>query len=426
MRNVARVAQPAARRISVRSTHRSSLVLREEDMIRAAYVHLPFCRSKCFYCDFPISVLGTSEGNEKGDARMKRYVDAICEEIRSTPRQGDVPLKTVFFGGGTPSLVCPSMLKRILEALKDTFGVEDEAELSMEADPGTFNLERLMAFQSEGITRFSVGVQAFDEEMLRKCGRSHGIEDVYRAMEDIKAACPKSWSLDLISGLPGQTMPLWMHNVAETIRFQPDHVSIYDLQIEKGTAFGKWYTTGSAPLPSDSGTAIFYSHASRELQQAGYEHYEISNYARKGHRCKHNMVYWKNKEFYGFGLGATSHIRGARQERPKKMKDYYDWVAGYVAAGGRIQVAPSSKEENFLDDIMLGMRLSDGIDLSRLSATYGDQLSKSLEHGLRKNAELGLVSIEEDRGTLIRARLTDPDGFLFSNNVIAELFETIN
>jgi oxygen-independent coproporphyrinogen-3 oxidase len=199
---------------------------------RSAYVHLPFCKKKCLYCDFPVIAVGSRPGDERVQESMTAYVDALCREVAATRRLNDAaaPLQTLFFGGGTPSLIPPALLERIISAVDRAFGLASDAEVSIEADPGTFTADQLRTYCTLGVTRVSVGVQAFDEELLRVCGRAHGLADAYRAIEAVHAAGMPSWSLDLMSGLPGLTEDGWQRSLAAAVDAAPPHISVYDLQ----------------------------------------------------------------------------------------------------------------------------------------------------------------------------------------------------
>lgn len=207
----------------------------------SAYIHLPFCRKRCHYCDFPIVALGSSlNQSHDDDPRIVDYIDLICREIKATRLDFDQcpPLETVFFGGGTPSLVPPRLVSLVLDTLKLKFGVCLDAEISMEMDPGTFTADKLRDFMGLGVNRVSLGVQAFQEELLKACGRAHGLKEVYEAIEFVESCRVGNWSMDLISSLPNQTSQMWSESLQLTIDAKPTHVSVYDLQVEKDTKFG--------------------------------------------------------------------------------------------------------------------------------------------------------------------------------------------
>ncbi|CAH1415837.1 unnamed protein product [Lactuca virosa] len=236
------------------------------------------------------------------------------------------PLETVFFGGGTPLLVPPRLVAKVLDTLRSKFGLCLDPEISMEMDPGTFDAKKLKELMGLGVNRVCLGVQAFQEELLKACGRAHGVDEVHEAIEIINSCGVMNWSMDLISSLSHQTQEMWEESLKLTVDANPNHVSIYDLQVEKDTKFGSLYILGEFPLPNDIRSAKFYRMASKNLSEANYEHYEVSSYSKSGFECKHNYTYWINKPFYAFGLSFASYINGTRYSRPKKLKDYTDYV----------------------------------------------------------------------------------------------------
>ena len=463
--------------------------------VTSAYVHLPFCRRRCYYCDFAISVVGDGVESDAVRRGMEAYVDRVCREIRDTPLApstaaaagNDWPLRTVFFGGGTPSLVPPDLLRRIVDALRARFGLAPDAEVSMEMDPGTFDRAKLDGYLRSGVTRVSLGAQSFDADVLKLAGRAHTVQDsraacaaVAEALRDAQAredervdaaSKPKdsrklfSWSLDLISGLPGLTRDAWRASLAEAVAFSPDHVSVYDLQIEEGTPFGKWYEPGVGPMPREEDSAAMFRDASRALNAAGFEHYEVSSYARAGARCRHNQVYWNSgrQGWYAFGMAATSHVDAAaeRVARPRKMRDWESWVDAIPPLGADATAGASSKTDAesssktggvaaarasaFVERLMLGLRTRDGLDLDALAAEFGRDVPGEILAVLAEQPEgLAVVStrdVERDAadetfslenrddgvddgvsrlaGAVVR--LTDPEGLMVSTEIISTL-----
>lgn len=416
----------------------------------SAYVHLPFCRKRCHYCDFPIVALGSSASQTNYDPRITNYVQLICREINATRLDFDTkpPLETVFFGGGTPSLVPPRLVSIILDVLRVKFGLRSDAEISMEMDPGTFDAKKLDELMELGLNRVSLGVQAFQDEVLKDCGRAHGVKEVYEAIETVKSCGVENWSMDLISSLPHQTLEMWEQSLQLTIEAQPKHVSVYDLQVEQGTKFGKLYTPGEFPLPSDTQSAEFYKTASRMLSDAGFHHYEISSYCEDGFECKHNYTYWKNKPFYAFGLGSASYINGVRFSRPRNMKEYTNYVqkleiGGEVNENGNDQTDAKDKA---MDIVMLALRTSRGLDLKSFREAFGSTLTTSLCQTYKGYVESGHVLCLDEQRRILSAdeldalmvneekmerglayiRLSDPDGFLLSNELISVAFGVIS
>lgn len=401
----------------------------------SAYVHIPFCRRRCYYCDFPVSIVGDRlQGETSGT--ISQYVKVLCQEIAKAQTLGQ-SLKTVFFGGGTPSLLSVKQLDRILEALDGQFGIGAGAEISMEMDPGTFDLNQLQGYLAAGVNRVSLGVQTFQPELLQVCGRSHTVADIWAAVEMIRQVGVANFSLDLISGLPHQTLKQWQATLDAAVGITPTSISIYDLTIEPGTAFSRYYQPGAKPLPTDEATVQMYRQGRQVLTSAGYEHYEISNYAQPGYQCHHNRVYWENRPYYGFGMGAASYIQGQRFTRPRKTGEYYQWVEQLIAAQGVIDCPQTPPDEVLLETLMLGLRLADGVSLSMLAEQFGEQTLEQIWRCLQPYHRQGWVEIVGVAGEQVamsdaaklpssgQMKLTDPEGFLFSNVVLANLFSCL-
>jgi putative oxygen-independent coproporphyrinogen III oxidase len=373
---------------------------------------------------------------------VQTYVEVLCREIglvepedphplAPSPRKGEGGqehkrdlLQTVFFGGGTPSLLSPAQLGQILVAIDQHIGISSTAEISMEIDPGTFDLAQLKAYAAAGVNRVSMGVQAWQDELLQLCGRSHNVADIERSIDIIRQSAVTNWSLDLISGLPQQTMEMWRESLARSIEVNPSHISVYDLIVEAQTPFAKQYKPDCLPLPSDETTAQMYREAQIALTAVGYRHYEISNYARFADdfaadtdsslmTCRHNQVYWRNDAYYAFGMGAASYIAGTRFTRPRYTQDYFDWVA----AGAVYSTEVVGNVERFLETLMLGLRTAEGLQISRLVDEFGVALWLDARGRLEKYCPHWVVMDSE------HLQLTDPEGFLYSNTVLADLFE---
>ncbi len=370
----------------------------------SAYIHIPFCRRRCYYCDFPISVIGNSASKS---IAVTEYVDRLCQEIitnNTSMEYGEKTptarkLKTIFFGGGTPSLLSAKLISQILQQLSAKFGIREDAEISLEIDPGTFDKVKLQDYLAAGVNRFSLGVQAFQPELLQISGRSHSVEDIFRAIELFKQVGITNFSLDLISGLPQQTIQQWQDSLAQAIEIAPQHISCYDLVLEPVTAFGKQYRSGIKPLPTDEDTAAMYRLGQQMLTDAGYQHYEISNYAKKGYQCSHNRVYWQNDSYYGFGMGAASYVEGKRFTRPRTRREYYAWVE----AGGIIDVPVTSATDYILETLMLGLRLAEGVNISQ----FAPEVKTKIEDCLQPYRDRGWVEFLEIDETEI-LKLNDP------------------
>ncbi len=395
------------------------MILATVHPVSAAYLHIPFCRRRCYYCDFPVYVVGDKRSGENSQM-VQTYVDVICQEITASHNYGQ-SLDTIFFGGGTPSLLTPPQLAKILQTLDRSIGISPSAEISMEIDPGTFTLDQLQAYLAAGVNRISMGVQAWQDPLLQVCGRSHNLADIERSIKLIQQSAIKNWSLDLISGLPDQTMTMWLESLERSIACRPTHISVYDLIVEAQTPFAKQYQPSEFPLPSDTITADMYRTAQQMLTTAGYEHYEISNYAQPGLACRHNQVYWKNQPYYAFGMGAASYLGDTRFTRPRYTQDYFQWVA----AGCRYKPELLDQTERFLDTLMLGLRLASGLEIPALIAEFGLELWQTAWSKIRRYVPNWLI-IDQPKTDLPlagRLRLRDPDGFLYSNVVLSALFE---
>ncbi|MBJ7898549.1 MAG: coproporphyrinogen III oxidase [Cyanobacteria bacterium RI_101] len=394
---------------------------------RAAYIHLPFCRQRCFYCDFPIVAVGPRQ--DLGASRLVQdYEAALIQEIQTAT--GSAPLTSVFFGGGTPSLFPLDALERLLVRLEKLFGFGADLEISLEIDPGTFDLPQLRRYQDLGINRLSLGVQAFQDYHLTALGRHHRRRDIDEAINLLRQVGFENWSLDLISGLPGQTLEDWRQSLTEALAAGPSHLSGYDLAVEPGTVFGKRFQPEAAPLPPQELTAQMYSLAHETLTQGGFDHYEISNYARPGRQCRHNLVYWRNQAYYGFGLGAASYLDGARVSRPRTRAEYYAWVQSLPQA----PEPPLSRREQLLETLMLGLRLREGVALKPLLKDLSPKEERAFWRCLEPYLQEGYGEIfdMEEHGPELkpgdggqRLRLTAPEGFLRSNRILADLFAVL-
>ena len=379
------------------------------------YAHLPFCRRRCYYCDFPVVVAGDAVKED----RVAHYVSLLERELSKQPPSSN-SLETVYLGGGTPSLVEPRLIKQLLDAIDAKHGISHNAEITLECDPGTFDESKLRAYVDAGVTRVSLGCQSFDDVALEAAGRAHRRCDALEAVAAVKRVGPRhGWSLDLISGLPGTTPEGWGATLDEAYSLDPPHVSSYDLQVEEGTAFGKWYSSddqGRPPLPQDEESADAYRTASAFWRAHGYLHYEVSSYARsESEKSRHNSAYWKPRaSWLGLGLGAASSEEGARFSRPRKMREYEDWVeSGAVVPAS----SPPDGADALEDELLTSLRTAAGIDLTRIHDVYGSEYERAVRRGAQEAIDLGLAVVEGDV-----LRLTDPDGFLFSNYALAAVF----
>ena len=404
-------------------------------MPQSAYIHIPFCRRRCYYCDFAITPIG-DRALPENSPMIAEYTDHLLQEIRHFaphPRTGEhparSPLKTLFFGGGTPSLLPTDQLDRILYTLETHYGFAPDIEISMEIDPGTFDLPRLRTWKALGINRYSLGIQSIHDSHLETLGRSHRHTDNLQAIDHLHAANLSNFSLDLISGIPGLTFEQWDQSLTWAIATDAPHLSTYDLTIEPGTVFGKQHDKGQLKnLPPEETTAQMYRHASTRLAAVGYAHYEISNHAKPGYESQHNLTYWRTQPFYGFGMGATSFLNAHRLNRPRTREAYYLWLhtlspnsrTGEPSAPSPLPIFPPPADR-LLETLMMGLRLQEGISLATLSSEYSPTLITQVLNILHRYQKQGWTDISTDR-----IRLTCPEGFLFSNIILIALFEAID
>ncbi|MFB3903100.1 MAG: radical SAM family heme chaperone HemW [Acidobacteriota bacterium] len=323
------------------------------------YVHIPFCVRKCPYCDF-VSAAG-------GSAERASYLNALEKEIRSSQWKG-CSARTIYFGGGTPSELGPPDLRRIMEALREAFKVSPEPECSIECNPGTLSRRKLAAMRSLGFNRLSLGVQSFSDRFLRALGRIHTSGEALEAWRLIRSESFGNVNLDLIFGIPGQTLENWREDLRQALELRPEHLSLYDLTIEPETEFGRLKRQGRLPEVDEELAASMYETAADLTAAAGYGHYEISNFALPGRECRHNLVYWRNQEYLGFGVSAASYAAGVRSVNVKATAEYVRAVhQGKATTGYKERLEPRAA---LGEEIMLRLRLAEGLAASDLAAKY--------------------------------------------------------
>ncbi len=378
---------------------------------RSAYVHIPFCHRRCFYCDFPVVPLGDRVDGATSRS-VAQYLGWLEEEISSSPP--GPPLSTVYIGGGTPSLLNAPQTAWLLALLDHQFGLAPGAEITMELDPADGCAERLEGYQAAGVNRISLGVQSFDDSLLAATGRRHSRRDIETTVALLKNSEGLShWSLDLISGLPGLTPALWEVTLDTALSLAPPHVSLYDLTLGQGTVFDRWLEQGRLSLPPETTTAAMLDRAAWRLEAAGLRRYEISSYALPGHVCRHNRVYWGGGQWWGFGMGAASSLAGQRLTRPRTRAGYQTWLHG-PRHGGH---PPASAKERLEDLLITGLRRSEGVNCRQLAQQCSLPLEAlmTLSPRLERDCAQGLLCCE---GPCLR--LSQPQGFRLSNQVLAD------
>lgn len=349
------------------------------------YVHIPFCAKRCAYCDFNTYAW-------RG-AIVRDTLEAIRLSIEST-EEPNIVVPTIFFGGGTPSFPDPELVVRILDAVRARFRVLPDAEISVEVNPGTVDRARYLLLKQAGFNRLSMGVQAFDDGLLKALGRIHTAAEALRSYETARQAGFENVSIDLMFALPDQTLRQWQKTLRVAISLQPEHISCYALTVEPGTPFFKMYQQGRLNLPDEETDLRMYQYTIRALTRAGYEHYEISNFAKPGYRCRHNMVYWRNEEYLGFGPGAVSYRRGVRWKTISNPRHYVQAVrssASLVEEEERLDADASLGET-----LMLMLRLRDGVDVRMVEERYGVNLIQRYARQVDKLRRLRLLEVTPD------------------------------
>ena len=379
------------------------------------YIQVPFCQTRCTYCNFHTGVVARG--------RFKPYADAVSREIREVfAAKPDAvvgaTVDSVYFGGGTPSLLEPVSLKQILDALRAGIafvGSGAEVEVTLEADPETITLEKARAWREAAFNRVSLGVQSFDDRELQAAGRMHRREQVAAANEALRAAGFSNVSMDLIAGLAHQTSESWSRSLDELIAIRPEHISIYMLEIDEGSRLGKElhadgsrYSANAVPSPDES--CDFYEAACARLAGAGYEHYEISNWAKPGYRSRHNLKYWQRVPYLGFGAGAHSFDSTKRWANVHDSAEYVSRIERGETV--REQIEPVTVGQALEEEIFLGLRQLDGIDFARIEREYD---VAELRERVDSLASQGLLQRD---GANVRLA---PDRLAVSNEIFSEL-----
>lgn len=371
------------------------------------YIHIPFCVARCSYCDF-----ATTRYQRE---LVERYVRAVVREIENFAAQDERPeCDSIYLGGGTPSTLAPSHVALLLEAVRAHFRVSNEAEVTMEVDPATADRPSLDEFRHLGVNRISVGAQSFDDEELRRLRRAHTAADTVRTVAQLRAVGFRNLNLDLIAGLPRQTLAGWRRNLELALSLRPEHMSLYLLEVHAGTPLAREIERGISPPPDEDLAARMYEAMIERLEEAGYEHYEISNFCLPGRVARHNMKYWTGAPVYGFGCSA--HSFDGKRRRWANERSTARYIRSIEERGRAIV------EEVELDDdaaraeaLFLGLRLMRGIDLRSYAARFGYDVRRERGNELARLNEAGLIEIRGDR-----LRLTNR-GALLSNEVFIAL-----
>lgn len=370
------------------------------------YIHIPFCLQKCRYCDFL--------SGPRTALQQEQYVRALIREVGAqTQCPSGTPVDTVFFGGGTPSVLYAEQIGRIMEALRETFCILPDAEISMEMNPGTADAQKLRALKKAGINRLSMGVQSMHDEELRLLGRIHSAEEAREAFEMARAAGFDNLNIDLMSALPGQTFESWADSLRQAVEWGPEHISAYSLIIEPGTPFSALYDAGKLPsLPDEETDRRMYHYTREFLALHGYDRYEISNYALPGRECRHNSGYWTGHPYLGLGIGAASYVNGSR------FSNTADFNA-YIEEMRKAPVLPAdfhtlSREEKMEEFMFLGLRMTAGVRGAEFAARFGESLEQVYGSVLRKHVSQGLLEATKE-GYRLTERGTDVSNYVMAD-----------
>nr|WP_270885707.1 radical SAM family heme chaperone HemW [Paenibacillus aestuarii] len=368
----------------------------------AVYIHIPFCTNKCHYCDFNSYVL-------KGQPVME-YLDALEREMERTVKKNPpAKVETIFVGGGTPTVLLPNQMERFLQMVRTYFPADAaEVEFSMEANPGTTDEDKLAVMKEGGVNRISFGVQSFNNELLAAIGRIHNTDDVYRSIENARKLGFRNLSIDLMFGLPKQTVDIMQATLDAALALDLQHYSIYSLKVEENTLFHTLYHKNQLPLPSEDEEVGMYELIMNRLEQAGYKQYEISNFAKPGFESRHNTMYWRNRAYYGLGAGAHGYMNHQRHVNVKGIQPYIDATKTGLPIMEQFEV---TKQEAMEDFMMVGLRMLEGVRNADFMSQFGETIEAHFEPVLAQLLAKGLLERSADG-----YKLSKP-GILLGNEV---------
>ena len=380
------------------------------------YIHWPFCLSKCPYCDFNSHVVESVDHN--------LWEKALVNELTFlSSNQNQKKLKSIFFGGGTPSLMKPETVFEVIQTAQKLWDVEQPIEITLEANPSSIEYQTFSSFKQAGVNRISLGIQAFDDKALSFLGRSHDRLDAINAIEAAHKSFDKV-SFDLIYARPQQTIESWLLELGQALNLAGEHMSVYQLTIEKGTAFYSQYKNGDFEMPSSETAANFYEVTNEKMGSAGLQNYEISNYAQLGSECQHNMIYWRSEDYLGVGPGAHSRLTDKRGERraTRSLTAPFSWLKEVETNGhALVEQTILSTSEQLTETIMMGLRLKEGVSLKKLNKLTGKTLEQLFDaEALRLLTNEGYVKVDN-----FYLRATD-SGRQRLNGVVRCLLDSVN
>lgn len=373
-------------------------------MPSSLYIHIPFCATKCYYCAF------NTYSFHKEQAKV--YLDALQAEMALYAPQ-TAPLKTIFIGGGTPSILSANALKQLFSDIYRHFQISSDVEITVECNPGTVDSEKLSVMRNAGVTRLSFGLQAMHDETLSQLGRIHTVEEFLHSYRLAREHGFDNINTDLIFALPEQTMDAWQHTLRETISLEPEHISTYNLVMEEATPFYDWWKAGELILPSEDTEADMFQWTAETLTSHGYMHYEICNFAKPNREVKHNLVYWNNQEYVGLGVGACGYIDGVRYTNIRGIPPYIEALSKRNKPIAETERLTGHAEK--AETLMLALRKREGICLAEYEQRFGEKLDVAFGDTIKKWMDLGLLEQNETH-----LRLTQR-GLFLANEVFVEL-----
>ena len=367
----------------------------------SAYVHIPFCTQICYYCDFSKVFIK----NQPVDS----YLEHLLQEFHSYEIQ---KLRTLYIGGGTPTALSAPQLETLLDGLTKNLDLSVLEELTIEANPGDLDADKIAVLKNSAVNRVSLGVQTFDDKMLKKIGRSHLEKDIYENIDRLKLAGFDNISIDLIYALPGQTMDQVKDNVEKAITLDIPHMSLYSLILENHTVFMNRMRRGKLPLPKEELEAEMFEYIIEELERSGFEHYEISNFSKPGFESRHNLMYWDNAEYYGIGAGASGYVNGVRYKNHGPIRHY---LSAVEAGNARVTEEHLSQREQMEEEMFLGLRKKSGVSITRFEEKFGTSFEDLYGQVVRNLCHQGLLQVEGQQ-----IRMTKKG--LFLGDTVAEQF----
>lgn len=358
-------------------------------MVKGMYIHIPFCHQICFYCDFNKVFFK--------DQPVDAYIESIGQELALWKQQGalDVPLETVFLGGGTPTALTPDQLKRLLELIHQYVPMSEDVEWSSEANPDELTREKMEVLYKGGVNRLSMGVQTFDQDLLKRLGRTHANDDVLRAVETAREVGFSNISFDLMYGLPGQTMAQWDETLERAFAFGMPHFSAYSLIIEPKTVFYNLMVKGKLNTVTEDLEGDMYERLMDEMEKHGLHQYEISNFAQPGHESRHNLLYWDNEEYIGVGAGAHGYVDGVRYSNHGPLKKYMEPLE--VGERPVLDATTVTVKAQMEEEMFLGLRKTAGVELARFEEKFGAALEQVYGEILQNEQAKGNLVIEQGR-----------------------------